>query len=736
MTTWPILSVVTFLPVVGALLIYISRGDDEAAQRNSRWIALWTTLITFAVSLILVVRFDPAQPDFQFVEKAPWLANAITYHMGVDGISLPFVILTTALMPFCILASWKSITMRVREYMMAFLLLETLMIGTFSALDLVLFYLFFEGGLIPMFLIIGVWGGPRRVYASFKFFLYTLLGSVLMLLAIMALYWNAGTTDIPTLMHTAVPRSLQTWAWLAFFASFAVKMPMWPVHTWLPDAHVEAPTAGSVILAAILLKMGGYGFLRFSLPMFPLASHDFAPLIFSLSAIAIIYTSLVALMQEDMKKLIAYSSVAHMGFVTMGIFAGTTQGVAGGVFQMISHGIVSGALFLCVGIVYDRMHTREIAAYGGLVNRMPLYALVFMVFTMANVGLPGTSGFVGEFMTLIGTFKVSVPTATFATTGVILSAAYALWLYRKIVFGALVKPSLATIKDLTFRESLTLMPLVILTILFGVYPKPVLDMSAASVQQLVTNYGHSGDCHQGSRAAAVKARTMNFESAGYQLLPVLPELVLAIGAMVLLMIGAYRGQQTTGLVTGLAVCLLVVVGALELWLPAGKLTTFNGSFIVDDFARFLKILALIGSARDADPVGGIPGRSVPAHLRICHPGPALDARHDGADLGRRPDHALSRARADVARALRGRGEQPRQRQIDRSRPEIFRAGRVVVGHAAVWCLAGLRLYRHCELRRHRGGRQDRQHRHRVRTGVPAGRAVLQGLGRAVPHVDA
>src|ERR1700735_1734412 len=484
MTTWPILSVVTFLPTIGALLIWLLRGDDEAAQRNARWIALWTTLVTFAVSLILVVRFDPAVADFQFVEKAPWLANAITYHMGVDGISLPFVILTTALLPFCIVASWKSVKMRVREYMMAFLVLETLMVGTFSALDLVLFYLFFEGGLIPMFLIIGVWGGPRRVYASFKFFLYTLLGSVLMLLAIMALYWNAGTTDIPALMHTAVPRSLQTWAWLAFFASFAVKMPMWPVHTWLPDGAVGAP-------AAILLKMGGYGFLRFSLPMFPAASHDFAPLIFSLSVIAIIYTSLVALMQEDIKQLIAYSSVAHMGFVTMGIFAATTQGVAGGVFQMISHGIVSGALFLCVGIVYDRMHTREIAAYGGLVNRMPLYALVFMVFTMANVGLPGTSGFVGEFMTLIGTFKVSIPTATFATTGVILSACYALWLYRKVVFGALVKPSLASIKDLTFRESLTLMPLVALTILFGFYPKPVLDMSAASVQQLVTNYSHA-----------------------------------------------------------------------------------------------------------------------------------------------------------------------------------------------------------------------------------------------------
>ena len=500
MTNWPILSVVTFLPVVGVVLIYLARGDDEAARRNARWIALWTTLITFAVSVELILGFDPAVTDFQFVEKTSWLASGITFHMGVDGISLPFVILTTALMPFCIIASWKSVTMRVREYMMAFLILETLMVGTFCALDLVLFYLFFEGGLIPMFLIIGVWGGPRRVYASFKFFLYTFLGSVLMLLAIMALYWNAGTTDIPTLMHTAVPRSLQTWAWLAFFASFAVKMPMWPVHTWLPDAHVEAPTAGSVILAAILLKMGGYGFLRFSLPMFPLASHDFAPLIYSLSVIAIIYTSLVALMQEDIKKLIAYSSVAHMGFVTMGIFAGTVQGVAGGVFQMISHGIVSGALFLCVGVVYDRMHTREIAAYGGLVNRMPLYAMVFMVFTMANVGLPGTSGFVGEFMTLLGTFKVSIPTAFFATTGVILSAAYALWLYRKVIFGALVKPSLMGIKDLTLRECLTLFPLVVLTILFGVYPKPVLDMSAASVQQLVNNYA--------SAVTAVKAAAL------------------------------------------------------------------------------------------------------------------------------------------------------------------------------------------------------------------------------------
>src|SRR3984885_8403521 len=483
MASWPILSVTTFLPVFGALLIMLMRGDQ-----NARWIALWITIITFVISLDLLWRFDPSSPEFQFVERKPCLTSTISYHMGVDGISLPFVILTTGLMPICIIASWLPIQRRVKEYMIAFLVLETLMVGTFSALDLTLFYLFFEGGLIPMVFTIGAAGRPPRVYASFKFFLYTFLGSVLMLLAIMAMYWDAGTTDIPMLLHHNFPRSLQTWAWFAFLASFAVKMPMWPVHTWLPDAHVEAPTAGSVILAAILLKMGGYGFLRFSLPMFPLASHDFAPLIFSLSIIAIIYTSLVALMQEDIKKLIAYSSVAHMGFVTMGIFAATTQGVAGGVFQMISHGIVSGALFLCVGIVYDRMHTREIAAYGGLVNRMPLYALVFMVFTMANIGLPGTSGFVGEFMTLIGTFKVSIPTAVFATTGVILSACYALWLYRKVVFGALVKPSLASIKDLTFRESLTLMPLVVLTILFGFYPKPVLDMSAASVQQLVNNY--------------------------------------------------------------------------------------------------------------------------------------------------------------------------------------------------------------------------------------------------------
>jgi NADH-quinone oxidoreductase subunit M len=464
---------------------------DEPGARNARWVALWTTLITFAVSLNLVWRFDPGSPEFQFVEKHPWLAGFATYHMGVDGISLPLIILTTAIMPLCIAASWRAIQTRVREYMIAFLALETLMIGTFSALDLVLFYLFFEGGLIPMFLIIGVWGGPRRVYATFKFFLYTLAGSVLMLLAIMAMYWQSGTTDITVLLRHAFPREMQPWLWIAFFASFAVKLPMWPVHTWLPDAHVEAPTAGSVVLAAILLKMGGYGFLRFSLPMFPEASADFAPFMFALSVIAIIYTSLVALVQEDMKKLIAYSSVAHMGFVTMGIFAATSQGVAGGIFQMVSHGVVSAALFLCVGVVYDRMHSREISTYGGLVNRMPVYAAVFLLFTLANVGLPGTSGFVGEFLTLLGTFRVNITVAMLATLGVILSACYALWLYRKVIFGKLEKPSLAAITDMSWREIAIFVPLIVLTLWLGFYPKPVLDMSAASVTALLDNYQHA-----------------------------------------------------------------------------------------------------------------------------------------------------------------------------------------------------------------------------------------------------
>jgi NADH-quinone oxidoreductase subunit M len=480
-----LLSIATFLPLLGVLLILFMAPAGKAGDTLARQISLFATVITFAVTLVLWSLFDPTTPGFQFEELYPWLGGNINYHLGVDGISLPFVILTAFLMPLCILASWTSIETRVKEYMIAFLVLETLMIGVFVSLDLVLFYLFFEGGLIPMFLIIGIWGGARRVYASFKFFLYTLLGSVLMLIAVMAMYVTAGTTDIPTLMAYDFPPEMQTWLWLAFFASFAVKMPMWPVHTWLPDAHVEAPTAGSVILAGILLKMGGYGFLRFSLPMFPDASVDFAPLVFALSVIAIIYTSLVALMQEDIKKLIAYSSVAHMGFVTMGLFALNRQGIDGAVFQMISHGFVSGALFLCVGVVYDRMHTREIKAYGGLVNRMPLFAVIFMVFTMANVGLPGTSGFVGEFLTLVGAFKANTTVALLATTGVVLSAAYALWLYRRVVFGELEKKSLMDIEDLNGREIFILAPLVAATIFFGFYPKPIFDMTGNSVQATI-----------------------------------------------------------------------------------------------------------------------------------------------------------------------------------------------------------------------------------------------------------
>ena len=483
---------------VGALFIFAIRGTDAIAVRNARFVALWTTVITFLLSLVIWIEFDFTTAEFQFVEKEEWLGGAINYQMGVDGISMLFVILTTFLMPICILASWDAIQDRVKEYMIAFLVLETLMIGVFCALDLVVFYLFFEGGLIPMFLIIGVWGGKRRVYASFKFFLYTLLGSVLMLLAIMAMYWEAGTTDIPTLLAYKFPPVMQNWLWFAFLASFAVKMPMWPVHTWLPDAHVEAPTAGSVILAGILLKMGGYGFLRFSIPMFPLASELFAPVIFVLSVVAIIYTSLVALAQEDVKKLIAYSSVAHMGFVTMGLFTFTAQGLQGGIFQMLSHGIVSAALFLCVGVVYDRMHTREIAAYGGLVNRMPLYAACFMVFTLANVGLPGTSGFVGEFLTLVGAFRVNSWVAFLATTGVILSAGYALWLYRRVIFGQLEKPALKDIMDMNTREAGFMIPLVVLTILFGFYPAPLLDVTVASVDKLIADY-------QAALAAAAEA---------------------------------------------------------------------------------------------------------------------------------------------------------------------------------------------------------------------------------------
>lgn len=488
MSDWPILSLVTFLPAVGALFILLVRGEEEMAAQNARMVALWTTLFTFALSLLLWTGFDTSTAAYQFVEKHDWLGGNINYHMGIDGISMPFIILTTFLMPLCILASWESITVRVKDYMIAFLILETLMIGVFSSLDLILFYLFFEGGLIPMFLIIGVWGGKRRVYASFKFFLYTLAGSVLMLLAIMAMYWSAGTTDITALMAHRFDPSMQTWLWLAFFASFAVKVPMWPVHTWLPDAHVEAPTAGSVILAGILLKMGGYGFLRFSLPMFPVASDMFTPLMFGLSLVAIVYTSLVALVQQDMKKLIAYSSVAHMGFVTIGMFAMNQQGVQGAMVQMISHGLVSGALFLCVGVIYDRIHTREIDAYGGLVERMPVYAFTFMLFTMATIGLPGTSGFVGEFLILVGAYQANSWVAFVAATGVVLAAAYSLWLYRRVVFGELTKDNLKTILDMNRREVLIFAPLIVATLWFGVYPMPLLDATAVTVENLIGHY--------------------------------------------------------------------------------------------------------------------------------------------------------------------------------------------------------------------------------------------------------
>ena len=489
MAGWPILSLTTFLPLVGAAFILLIRGEPDVVARNARNVALWTSLITFVLSLFIWLNFDNTTAAFQMVERADWIpAFKINYHMGVDGISVLFVLLSTFLTPLCILASWESVKVRVKEYMIAFLVLETLMVGMFCALDFVLFYVFFEGVLIPMFLIIGVWGGARRVYAAFKFFLYTLLGSVLMLLAILAMYFVAGTTDLPTLMQTQFPRSMQIWLWLALFASFAVKVPMWPVHTWLPDAHVEAPTAGSVILAGVLLKMGGYGFLRFSIPILPEASEYFTPLMYTLSVVAIIYTSLVALAQEDMKKLIAYSSIAHMGFVTIGMFSLNQQGVEGSVFQMLSHGIVSGALFLCVGVVYDRLHTREIARYGGLVQNMPRYAVVFMLMMLASVGLPGTSGFVGEFLILIGAFQDNTWVALLATTGIILGAAYMLWLYRRVVFGKITRDDVKGMLDLSPREVAIFAPLVLVVLWMGIYPSSFLNVISVSVEALIQNY--------------------------------------------------------------------------------------------------------------------------------------------------------------------------------------------------------------------------------------------------------
>ena len=488
MSHWPLLSLVTFLPLLGAAFILLARGEEVVVARNARNIALSTSLIDFALSLLLWFYFDPNTADFQFVEQADWVTLGgftFTYHMGIDGISLFFILLSTLLTLLSVISAWEAIQFRVKEFMIAFLVLETLMVGVFSALDFVLFYMFFEGVLVPMFLIIGIWGGSNRIYSAFKFFLYTLLGSVLMMLAVIAVYFETGTTDIEVALTHAFPAGLQKWLWLAFFASFAVKVPMWPVHTWLPDAHVEAPTAGSVILAGILLKLGGYGFVRFSLPMFPLASSYFTPLIFTLSVIAVIYTSLVALAQIDMKKLIAYSSIAHMGFVTMGTFAVTSEAVQGAVIQMLSHGLVSGALFLCVGVLYDRLHTHEIMRFGGLVERMPAYAFVFMVFTLAAIGLPGTSGFVGEFLILLGTFKVSTLECTLAATALFLGPAYMLYLYRRVIFGTIARADLRGMLDLNLREKAVFAPLLVLVLWMGLYPNSFLRPIQVSVDHLV-----------------------------------------------------------------------------------------------------------------------------------------------------------------------------------------------------------------------------------------------------------
>ena len=481
MNELPILSILLVLPVIGILLLTFISNNSES-DVNLKQTALWVSFLNFIISLVVLFNFNQVDPNFQFVEKYYWLGDTISYHVGVDGISILFVVLTTFLVPICILASYNNIKFSMKEYLIAFLALETFMIGVFISMDLILFYLFFEGGLIPMFLIIGIWGGERRIYSTFKFFLYTLAGSVFMLLAVIFMYWEVGTSSIPVLLQHEFSYDAQIILWLAFFASFVVKIPMWPFHTWLPDAHVEAPTAGSVILAGVLLKLAGYGFIRFSITMFPDASHYFAPMIYALSIIAIIFTSLIALVQEDMKKLIAYSSVAHMGFVTLGIFTFTIQGIEGAIIQMISHGIVSAALFLCVGVVYDRIHTREIERYGGLVNRMPLYSFSFMIFILASLGLPGTSGFVGEFLVLLSIFSVNTYFAVFATTGVVLAATYSLWLYRKIIFGQLIKDDLKDILDLSSREIIIFVPLILLTLLIGIYPIPVLEIIEPSSQ--------------------------------------------------------------------------------------------------------------------------------------------------------------------------------------------------------------------------------------------------------------
>ncbi|MBS7790553.1 NADH-quinone oxidoreductase subunit M [Roseococcus sp. SDR] len=486
---FPLLSLITFLPLLGAAIIMCVRGEEQVVASNARWTALWTSLITFGLSLILWAQFDKTSVDFQFVEQLSWLPEfGVSYIMGVDGISVLFILLSTLLTPICVLASWESVQNRVREYMVAFLILETMMVGMFAALDFMLFYIFFEAVLIPMFLIIGIWGGARRVYASYKFFLYTLLGSVLMLLAIIALWYQAGTTNIAELAEYDIPFNMQVWLFLAFFASFAVKVPMWPVHTWLPDAHVEAPTAGSVILAGVLLKMGAYGFLRFSLPLLPEASFYFAPFIYVLSIVAVVYTSLVALAQTDMKKLIAYSSVAHMGIVTLGIFTFNQQGIEGALFTMLSHGVVSGALFLCVGVLYDRVHSREIARYGGVAKIMPAYALIFMLFTMASVALPGTAGFPGEFLVILGAWAVNPWVAFGAALGMILGAAYMLFLYRRVAFGRIIRDDLKSLLDLSPREYAIFAPLIALTLWMGIYPQSFLSFFSVTVAELVQEH--------------------------------------------------------------------------------------------------------------------------------------------------------------------------------------------------------------------------------------------------------
>lgn len=486
---FPLLSLLTFLPLVGAGILLFIRGEEAVVATNARWTALWTSLIVFGLSLILWFQFDKTTADFQFVEQIEWMPEfGLGYRMGVDGISVLFVLLSAVLMPLCILASWEAVEKRVREYMIAFLVLETMMIGMFSALDIVIFYVFFEGVLIPMFLIIGIWGGARRVYAAYKLFLYTLLGSLLMLLAVFTLWFQAGTSSIPALFELTIAPNVQVWLFLAFFASFAVKVPMWPVHTWLPDAHVEAPTAGSVILAGVLLKMGAYGFLRFSLPLLPQATEWFAPLIFALSVIAVVYTSLVALAQEDMKKLIAYSSVAHMGIVTIGIFTLNHQGISGAIFQMLSHGVVSGALFLCVGVLYDRVHSREIARYGGVAKIMPSYAMVFMLFTMGSIALPGTAGFPGEFLVIVGAWHANPWVAFGAGLGMILGAGYMLYLYRRVIFSKITREDLRALLDLSPREYITFAPLILLTLWMGVYPSSFLSFFEASVAALVTRH--------------------------------------------------------------------------------------------------------------------------------------------------------------------------------------------------------------------------------------------------------